>query len=203
MADENIVFDLEGGRLPYSVEAEQATLGSIIIDPKCFTQIASLLKADYFYLPQHKEIYAALCSMFELNQGIDFVSLLEKMKKSKNYDEASGKAYLTRLVQIVPSSANVVTYANIVRDRYYARALTLAAQTIINDVTESKRSADDLLNKAEQSIYEIRQGNTLSDLKHIKEVIELETYDRLGKLSDPKPKTIILVFQVELKNLIR
>lgn len=188
MADENIVFDLEGGRLPYSVEAEQATLGSIIIDPKCFTQIASLLKADYFYLPQHKEIYAALCSMFELNQGIDFVSLLEKMKKSKNYDEASGKAYLTRLVQIVPSSANVVTYANIVRDRYYARALTLAAQTIINDVTENKRSADDLLNKAEQSIYEIRQGNTLSDLKHIKEVIELETYDRLGKLSDPETK---------------
>lgn len=188
MADQNIVFDLEGGRLPYSVEAEQATLGSIIIDPKCFTQIASLLKADYFYLPQHKEIYAALCSMFELNQGIDFVSLLEKMKKSKNYDEASGKAYLTRLVQIVPSSANVVTYANIVRDRYYARALTLAAQTIINDVTENKRSADDLLNKAEQSIYEIRQGNTLSDLKHIKEVIELETYDRLGKLSDPETK---------------
>ncbi len=188
MADENIVFDLEGGRLPYSVEAEQATLGSIIVDPKCFTQIASLLKADYFYIPQHKEIYAALCSMFELNQGIDFVSLLEKMKKSKNYDEASGKAYITRLIQIVPSSANVVTYANIVRDRYYARALTLAAQTIINDVSESKRSADDLLNKAEQSIYEIRQGNTLSDLKHIKEVIELETYDRLGKISDPETR---------------
>ena len=201
MADENIVFDLEGGRLPYSVEAEQATLGSIIIDPKCFTQIASLLKADYFYLPQHKEIYAALCSMFELNQGIDFVSLLEKMKKSKNYDEASGKAYLTRLVQIVPSSANVVTYANIVRDRYYARALTLAAQTIINDVTESKRSADDLLNKAEQSIYEIRQGNTLSDLKHIKEVIELETYDRLGKLSDPETKNDYIGIPSGIKEL--
>ena len=201
MADENIVFDLEGGRLPYSVEAEQATLGSIIIDPKCFTQIASLLKADYFYLPQHKEIYAALCSMFELNQGIDFVSLLEKMKKSKNYDEASGKAYLTRLVQIVPSSANVVTYANIVRDRYYARALTLAAQTIINDVTESKRSADDLLNKAEQSIYEIRQGNTLSDLKHIKEVIELETYDRLGKLSAPETKNDYIGIPSGIKEL--
>ena len=52
MADEKLLFDLEGGRLPYSVEAEQATLGSIIIDPKCFTQIASLLKPDYFYIPQ-------------------------------------------------------------------------------------------------------------------------------------------------------
>ncbi len=201
MADEKILLDLEGGKLPYSVEAEQATLGSIIIDPKCFTQIASLLKPDYFYLPQHREIYASLTSMFELNQGIDFVSLLEKLKGSRNYDEASGKAYLTRLVQIVSSSANVVTYANIVRDRYYARALTLAAQKIITDVSESKHSADDLLNSAEQSIYEIRQGNTLSDLRHISEVIELETYDRLGKINDPATKNDYIGIPSGIKEL--
>ena len=109
MSDEKIIFDMDGGRMPYSVEAEQAVLGSIIVDPKCIIDIATLMKAEYFYIPQHKEIYGIITSMYELSQTIDFVSLLEKLKMSGTYDEAGGKAYLAQLAQIVPSSANVLT----------------------------------------------------------------------------------------------
>ena len=86
MAENKTIYDLDGVRLPYSVEAEQAVLGSIIIDPKCINEIAVSMKSEYFYIPQHREIYNALSSMYELSQTIDFVSLLEKpflMKKRK------------------------------------------------------------------------------------------------------------------------
>ena len=188
MGEENLIFDLNGGRLPYSVEAEQAVLGSIIIDPKSLNEIATQMKPEYFYIPQHKEIYTVLSSMYELSQTIDFISLLEKLKKDGVYDEAGGKAYLTQLVQTVPSPANVLTYVAIIRERYYARALMGAAQNIIKDINENTMDSGKLLDSAEQRIYEIREGRDITGLTHIKKVIESETYDRLSKLSNPETR---------------
>ena len=185
MSADNLVFDLEGGRLPYSVEAEQAVLGSMIMDPKCISEVAVDAKPEYFYIPQHKEIYTAITSMYELSQTIDFVSLLERLKKNGVYDETGGKAYLTQLVQSVPSAANVLTYVGIIRERYYARALMGAAQGIIKDINENTKDSDDLIASADQRIYDIRAGRDTSGLTHIKQVIEAETYDRLSKIADP------------------
>lgn len=188
MADEKLIYDLDGARLPYSVEAEQAVLGSIIIDPKCLNDVATSIKAEYFYIPQHREIYATLAEMYELNQTIDFISLLEKLKRDGVYDEAGGKAYLTQLVQTVPSAANVLTYAAIVRERYTARSLMTAAQDIIKDINDNALDSSRLLDSAEQRIYEIRQGREVTGLTHIKSVIENETYDRLSKMADPETR---------------
>lgn len=188
MSEERLIYDLDGGRLPYSVEAEQAVLGSVLVDPKCLSDIAVQMKTDYFYIPQHREIYAAMSSMYELSQTIDFVSLLEKLKRDGVYDEAGGKAYLTQLVQTVPSAANVLTYVAIIRERYYARSLMTAAQDIIKDINENAMDSGKLLDSAEQRIYEIRQGREISGLTHIKQVIENETYDRLSKMSDPETR---------------
>ena len=188
MADEKLIYDLEGGRLPYSVEAEQAVLGAVIIDPKCLNEIAVQMKTEYFYIPQHREVYSAMSAMYELSQTIDFVSLLEKLKSDGVYDEAGGKAYLTQLVQTVPSAANVLTYVAIIRERYYARALMTAAQDIIKDVNENEMDSGRLLDNAEQRIFEIRQGREISGLTHIKSVIENETYDRLSKMADPETR---------------
>ena len=186
MADEKLIYDLDGARLPYSVEAEQAVLGSIIIDPKCLNDVATSIKAEYFYIPQHREIYATLAEMYELSQTIDFISLLEKLKRDGVYDEAGGKAYLTQLVQTVPSAANVLTYVAIVRERYTARSLMTAAQDIIKDINDNALDSSRLLDSAEQRIYEIRQGREVTGLTHIKSVIENETYDRLSKMADPE-----------------
>ena len=188
MADEKLIYDLDGARLPYSVEAEQAVLGSIIVDPKCLNDVATSIKAEYFYIPQHREIYATLAEMYELSQTIDFISLLEKLKRDGVYDEAGGKAYLTQLVQTVPSAANVLTYVAIVRERYTARSLMTAAQDIIKDINDNTLDSSRLLDSAEQRIYEIRQGREVTGLTHIKSVIENETYDRLSKMADPETR---------------
>ena len=188
MAEEKLIYDLDGARLPYSVEAEQAVLGAIIIDPKCLNDVATSVKAEYFYIPQHREIYSTLAEMYELSQTIDFVSLLEKLKRDGVYDEAGGKAYLTQLVQTVPSAANVLTYVAIVRERYTARSLMTAAQDIIKDINDNALDSGRLLDSAEQRIYEIRQGREVTGLTHIKSVIENETYDRLSKMADPETR---------------
>lgn len=188
MSEQNIVFDLDGGRVPYSVDAEQAVLGSLIIDPKCISDVAVMVRAEYFYLPQHKDIYSAITSMYELNQSIDIISLLERLKKSGVYDDAGGKAYLTQLVEKVPSSASVLTYVGIMREHYYARSLMGAAKNIIKDVSENLMDSSQMLDNAEQRIYEIRQGRDISGLTHIKDVISCETYDRLSKMADPETR---------------
>ena len=97
MSTDNLIFDLDGGKLPYSVEAEQAVLGSMIMDPKCISDVVVEAKSDFFYIPQHREIYTAITSMYELSQVIDFVSLLERLKKNGVYDEAGGKRGLCGL----------------------------------------------------------------------------------------------------------
>ena len=188
MNDSKLIYSVDGGKLPYSVEAEQAVLGSIIIDPTCLTEIADRVKPEYFHIPQHREIYIAISTMYELNRTVDLVSLLETLKKNGVYDEAGGKAYLTQLVQMVPSVANVLTYVSIIKERYYARSLMLAANNIIKDVNEDALDSGKLIDMAEQRIYEIRQGREVSGLTHIKEVIETETYDRLSKLGNPETR---------------
>ncbi len=185
MSDEKLIYNLDSARLPYSIEAEQAVLGSILIDPKCLSEVAASMNAEFFYLPQHKEIYSALSSMYELSQAIDLVSLIEKLKRNNVYDEAGGKAYLAQLIQNTASSANVLTYIEIIKDHYYSRAVMQAAQNIIKNVNEGTKSSADIIDSAEQSIYDIRKGREVSGLTHIKSVLETETYDRLTKMADP------------------
>lgn len=176
---------LSEGRMPFSVEAEQSVLGSIIIEPSCLNIAQTALKAEYFYIEQHQKIYETLTRMFETNIKIDFITLLEQLKTEGVYDDAGGKSYLTQLVQCVPTTANLENYIAIVKDRYTVRALMKAAQSIIKDINENAIDSRHLLDDAEQKIYDIRQGRSVSDLVNIKDVIYGETYDRLIKVSDP------------------
>lgn len=188
MAEDKNIFDLDLNRLPYSVEAEQSVLGAIIIDPQSINQVAGQIKPEYFYIPQHREIYKTLENMFQMSRTIDYVTLLERLKDSGTYDEAGGKAYITQLAQMVPSSANILTYASIIRERYYTRSLILAAQNIIKDATDSVVDTARLLDSAEQRIYEIREGKDIAGLTHIKDVMSAETFDRLTKITDPETR---------------
>lgn len=188
MAEKELVLDLEGGKIPYDLDAEQAILGSILIDPACMNHVIPLMKEEYFYIPQHREIYRVLTSMLELNQRIDYIALLDRLKKDGVYDHAGGKAYLKDLAQCVPSSANVLTYVGIVRERYYARALIEASQQIIRDASENNTDAEKLLDSAEQKIYEIREGRAVSGLERIDKVIREETFDRLTKMTNPETR---------------
>ena len=174
--------------VPYSSEAEQSVLGSILIDPSCMDIVGTLLRSEYFFIPEHQAIYSALVSMCDNSKSIDFVTLLEKLKDDGVYDDAAGKEYLTRLVNFVPSPKNVATYACIVKERYYVRCLINAANDILDDVKKDMSDSSKLLDRAEQRIFEIRNGAEVEGLVHIKSVIENETYDRLNKINNPETR---------------
>lgn len=183
----NYYPDSSNINLPYSIEAEQAVLGSIIIDPDCINVVTPVLKEEHFYKSEHREIYRTLRDMLESGgRSIDFISLLEQLKRNGVYDEAGGKAYLTLLAQTVPTSRNIDTYIELVKDRYYARALLNAAEGIIKEVNENLLDPNLLLNRAEQAIYDIRQGRDVSGLVKIDKVIKEETFVRLTKMTDPE-----------------
>lgn len=183
MERERMLTSLDDVNMPYSLEAEQAVLGSILIDPSCITQVLILVKPDYFYLPQHKAIFTIMQEIDALGGKIDPLIVLEKLKEQKIYDDAGGKQYLFQLSEVVPTTENVEAYSNIIREQYYKRSLINVSKTIIDDVASSSESADSLLESAEQKIYDIRQGRVTRGPSKIGDIIVNEVYDKLQKLS--------------------
>lgn len=183
MDRERSLTSLDDVSMPYSLEAEQAVLGSILIDPTCITQVNIAIRPDYFYLPQHKAIFTIMQEIDSLGGKIDPLIVLEKLKEEKIYDDAGGKQYLFQLAEVVPTTENVEAYAGIIREQYYKRSLINVSKTIIDDVASSSESADSLLEVAEQKIYDIRQGRVTRGPAKIGDIIVNEVYDKLQKLS--------------------
>ncbi|MBQ9067287.1 MAG: replicative DNA helicase [Clostridia bacterium] len=170
--------------MPYSMEAEQAVLGCLLVDPSCLTLIQSKgFRPDYFYLPQHKAIYAAVLQLEGSGKGIDPLLVLEKLKDQKIYDEAAGKQYLAELAGTIASTANIESYAEILKDKYYKRALMEASSQILEEASTESDEADLLLDSAEQKIYDIRQGKSTQEAARLGDIILDSVYDRLNKLN--------------------
>lgn len=183
MDDLKITSGYDGLKLPFSAEAEQSVLGAILLDSQCLDIIAEILpKPDYFYLANHRLIYSAILEMFTAGERIDFVTVLDNLKKDSNFDESNMKTYLLQLVQIVPSIKNAPTYAYIVRDNYDVRTLITTARDIIEDASSGTNDAETLLDSAEQRIFDIRQRKNMQGLQRINESI-IETFDRLDLLN--------------------
>ncbi len=183
MERERTVTSYDDVNMPYSLEAEQAVLGSILIDPACITQVLILIRPDYFYLPQHKAIFTILQDIDALGGKIDPLIVLQKLKEEKIYDDAGGKQYLFQLAESVPTTENVEAYCKIIREQYYKRSLINVSKNIIDDVVSSGETADSLLEEAEQKIYDIRQGKVTRGPAKIGDIIVNEVYDKLQKLS--------------------
>lgn len=168
----------------FSLEAEQAILGSVLIDPSCFPTVSMLVRAEYFYLPQHKAIYMAMLSIDASGNGaIDPLLILEMLKNEKVFsNEEDGKTYLFQLADIVPSTANVEAYCKIIKDKFYIRTLINVSNDIIDLAENSGEEADIILDNAEQRIYEIRQGKTVAGPSKLSDVIA-SVYDTLYKLN--------------------
>lgn len=190
MADFTPKFEYDGLSLPYSSEAEQAVLGAIIYEPERFAEVAEILNtADYFYIALHRLIYSTMLSMFTLGKSIDFVTLYEELRREKDFDPTEGKNYLVRLVDNCPSTTNVNIYAKMVRDKYDVRQLINSARKIIDEATSNEHSSEVLIDSAEQMIYDIRRGKSVSGLQRIDEVV-LQTFDRLDALNRNDPDLI-------------
>ena len=171
---------------PYSMDAEQAVLGAILIDTNCFDRVSGILRtADCFYIPQHKAIYTIIANLKLLNQKVDALIVAEELRRNGTYDEASGKNYLAQLAQSVPSVANVENYAKIIREKYYLRTLMDAASEMLKNAADEELPDDTIMDAAEQKIYNIRQGTKDNEPTRLSDIITNEVYDNLQKLTDP------------------
>lgn len=174
--------------LPFSPEAEQSVLGAILLDSSCLDRVAEFLpRPDYFHQVNNGLIYRIMLEMFTEGKPVDFVTVLERLKEERGFDEATGKTYLMQLAQLVPSISNVETYAKIVRDKYDVRSLILTAREILEDAATGTADAATLLDAAEQRIFDIRRGKNMQGLQRINELV-LESIDRLEMLNSNDEK---------------
>ena len=153
-------------QIPQSLEAEQAVLGSILIDSRCLTDVIGILRPEDFYLKQNREIYETIYTMFNFSQSIDPVTVLDKMKELGVHHDKS-RDYILQLMQITPTAANAVRYAGIVRDKAMLRGLADAGTEIVDAVFEQVGTPSELLEAAEKKIYALRKGERGDSLEHI------------------------------------
>ena len=173
-------------KLPFSLEAEQSLLGSILIDPMCMDEIAPLISAEDFYVPEHTEIFRAMQSMYLKSKNIDVVTLIDELVKSGTYDESGGREYLRLVAEAVPTAANAKDYADIVRDKAVLRQLIEAGDDITEAAYAGDDSAENLVEFAESKIFRIADGRENKNFVHIRDAL-IQVYDRLTKLSqDPE-----------------
>ncbi|MBR2716215.1 MAG: replicative DNA helicase, partial [Oscillospiraceae bacterium] len=122
--------------MPHSREAEQAVLGSILIDSRCAPQVISALKPGDFYTELNRGIYEVICSMFNFARPIDAVTVLDEMKLQGIYNAQSSQSYLIELMNVTPTAANVMRYVEIVRDKALLRGIATVASEITAAVNE-------------------------------------------------------------------
>ena len=174
--------ELLSRQMPHSVEAEQAVLGSILIDSECLPQIVEQLKPDDFYIRQNRKAFQTIYAMFSMSQKIDPVTVLNQMRLDGTYQEGVTREYFFQLMDVTPTVTNVMDYVAIVKDRSTLRQIAEAANALNSMVANNEGTSAEVLEAAEQRIYAIRQGKSAQGLHHITSVMH-EVYDRLAELA--------------------
>lgn len=169
--------------MPFSLEAEQSLLGSILIDPATMDEIAGIITADDFYLAEHREIYKAMQAMYMKSKNIDVVTLIDELVRQATYDEAGGREYLKLVAEAVPTSANAKDYAGIIRDKAILRQLVEAGDEISESAYTGEESAETLIEYAESKVFNIAEGRENKSFVHIRDAL-VRVYNNLTKLSE-------------------
>ena len=175
--------DLLTRQMPHSLEGEQAVLGSMLIDPECIKDVMDKLQPGDFYLRQNREIFEAIYSMFSYARPVDGITVAEELRKNGTYDEQTTRRYLAELMEITPTSANVMEYVKIVRDKALLRGVAIAASEITAMVQEGIGTASDTLDAAEQKIFAVRRGQSAQDMVPISRVLP-DVLERLGEMTE-------------------
>lgn len=162
---------IEARVLPHNLEAERAVLGAILLHEDALGTIAGTLKEADFFRNGHQRVYRAMLALAERQSGIDFTTLREELTRTGSMEDAGGPAYLSALVDGVPRSTNIVHYAAIVREKAELRRLIKTASTILTEAYDAEDDAREVLDRAEQQIFEIAQGETSGGFKRLSEIL--------------------------------
>jgi replicative DNA helicase len=169
---------------PQNIEAEQMVLGAVLIENDSINKIVEILTPDDFYKDAHRRIFSVMLDMFESGEAIDLVTLSDKLRGTKGLETVGDASYLSLLVSMVPTAANIKNHALIIREKSVLRRLIHTATEIITqsyDDTRTSVSVDELLDQAERSIFEITQKKIRDSFVALKDIVKdsFKTIERL------------------------
>lgn len=163
--------------LPQNIEAEEAVLGAILVNPRVLTKVVETLKPDSFYKPAHRYVYEAMLQLFNSNEKIDLITVCDVLNYNQKLDAVGGRAFVNDLSYNAITTANVEYYAKIIQEKAIKRALINAGSEIVS-FGYDMNSIDSSLDSAERLIFEIASRKATSDLTHVKDLV-LETYEKI------------------------
>lgn len=170
---------------PQNLEAEQSVLGAILLDNEALPKVIELLSPSDFYRDSHRKIFNAMEDQFNKGQTIDLVTLSDYLERTNALDAVGGISYLSTLVSQVPTAANVRYHARIIKEKALIRALLKSTTDIAAKVYESPLEADELVDYAERTIFEIADKRTKTSFSTLKDVIK-SSFEMIEKLYDKK-----------------
>ena len=159
--------------LPQNIEAEQAVLGGILIDNEAIHQVLEIVEVEDFYRESHRKIFLVFLELYEQNQPIDLVTVCEALQKKQQLEEVGGATFLASLVEVIPTASNIAYYAKIVKEKSILRKLITSATYIINQcVAPTDENIEEILDKAEQTIFEVSEERIQTSYYPLKDVIK-------------------------------
>ncbi len=172
---------LASRKMPCSLSAERALLGSILIDPSSINEIAATVNADDFYVQEHKQIYLAMRELFDASQEIDPVTLIDSLVHKGVYEKAGGESYVRSLLDVTPSAMNIADYARIVKEESTRRRIIEVCGEISELTYGEQEAVPQVLDLAQSRFTEIAQGRDSRTFRHIRDVLRdvLENLHRL------------------------
>ena len=170
---------------PQNIEAEISTLGALMLDSNAVIRVTDILKPEDFYRPPHQTIYSIIIDLFERHQPIDVLSVSSRLKEKGFLEEIGGTAYLTDLVNAVPTSSNVAHYAEIVRKKKILRDLIAASSEIAELGYKEGEEVEELLDSVERKVFAISQGSLKQKFLPLKDALE-EAWERIDNLHKNK-----------------
>ena len=172
-AKSNATGNLTVRSMPESLAAEAAVLGSMLLDPECIGQVVELLEREAFYRIEHRYIFDALIGLYEKNKGvgIDAVLLRDELEKRGFLEEAGGVEYIAKILDSVPSAANVNYYSGVVKDKMLLRELISAAGEILDDAYNQTGETREALDEAERRIFAVTDKNISGNAAALKDLV--------------------------------
>ena len=172
---------LPGRAALYSLEAEEAVLGCVLINPDAYFEVVPLLKPGDFYLHKHRWIWEAFVRLHDQRQPVDFLTVGEELERRNQLDEVGGAAFLTHLVNTVPTSLHAEAYARIVQRDALRRRLLEAATTVAKLAYDDSQDIGQVVNDAEAAVFAVAEQRLAKDVTPLKQVISAY-YDRIQYL---------------------
>jgi replicative DNA helicase len=167
--------------VPYNIEAEEAVLGSLLIDPEAIFRVSTFLRPDDFYIVKNGWIYEVILTLHERRQPADFVTVCDELENRQQLEDVGGAAYISTLINAVPTAIHVEAYGHIVERTALRRRLIDAASQIAGFAYEEDQNIDEVIDRSEAVLFGISQRRTSRDLVPIKQVLT-DYYDRIAYL---------------------